>query len=251
MLRAGVRRRYSVENAAGCRDRRLEDDLRQITARLSLFAALLLAAIPALTDSRLVVEEGSDIAGDGADLPEAMREALANQEPATVTYWFAEDRAARVDGAGSLISRLDRGEAYFVNNASKTYSVIEMEGSEAGPAPPISAKLVKSSETRKIGSWNTVRYDMTIDMGEEPAAVTLWVSDSVDVDLAAYRAFIESMAESQGTDWMRSFLEIDGYPVRQEYRIGPMLSWQQLISVSQEPAPAGTYEPPAGFTKSE
>ena len=225
--------------------------MRRIATRLTLFVILLAVAIPAVGDSRLTVEEGGGVAGDGAELPEAMREALANQEPKKVTYWFAEDRAARVDNAGSLISRLDRREAYLVNNATKTYSVIEMDGAEAEPATPVSAKLVKSSETKKIDSWNTVRYNMTIDMGDEQAEVVLWVSDAVDVDMAAYRAFIESMAESQGTDWMRSFLDIDGYPVRQEYRIGPILSWQQLIAVSQEEPPIGTYEPPAGFTKTE
>jgi hypothetical protein len=228
-----------------------EDELRQIAARSIFFVTLFVVAFGGLADSRLTVEEGGGIAGDGAELPEAMREALANQEPTTVTYWFAEDRAARVDSVGGLISRLDRGEAYFVNNATKTYSVIEMEGTEAESAAPVSAKLVKSSETKKIGSWETVRYDMTIDMGDERAEVVLWVSDAVDVDMGAYRAFIESMAESQGTDWMRSFLDIDGYPVRQEYRIGPILSWQQLIAVSQEEPPPGTYEPPTGFTKTE
>ena len=228
-----------------------EDELRQIAARSIFFVTLFVVAFGGLADSRLTVEEGGGMAGDGAELPESMREALANQEPKRVTYWFAEDRAARVDSAGSLISRLDRREAYLVNNATKTYSVIETDGAEAEPATPVSAKLVKSSETKKIDSWNTVRYNMTIDMGDEQAEVVLWVSDAVDVDMAAYRAFIESMAESQGTDWMRSFLEIEGYPVRQEYRIGPILSWQQLIAVSQEPAPPGTYEPPTDFTKSE
>ena len=225
--------------------------MRQIAARLSLFLISLVVAVPGMADTRLLVEEGGGIAGDGAELPEAMREALANQKPTTVTYWFAEDRAARIDNSGGLVSRLDRGEAYLINNAAKTYSVIEMDDDEAEPPAPVSAKLVKSSETKKIGSWGTVRYDMTIDMGDEQAEVVLWVSDAVGVDMAAYRAFIESMAESQGTDWMRSFLDIDGYPVRQEYRIGPIFSWQQLIAASQEEPPAETYEPPAGFTKTE
>ncbi|MGB5816115.1 MAG: DUF4412 domain-containing protein [Thermoanaerobaculia bacterium] len=202
-----------------------------------------------MADSRLTIEEGSGLVGDGAELPEGMRESLANQEPTTVTYWFTGDRAARVDKSGSIISRLDRSEAYFVNTDAKTYTVIEMGGPEDGPAPTAVSKLVQSGETRKIASWNTVRYDMTIEMGDEPAEIVLWVSDEVDVDLSSYRAFVEAMADSQGMEWMKSFLEIDGYPVRQEFRMGPILSWQQLVSVSQEPAPAGTYEAPAGFAK--
>jgi hypothetical protein len=109
-----------------------------------------------------------------------------------------------------------------------------MGGPEDGPASAAVSKLVKSGETRQIGAWSTVRYDMTIELGD---------------DMSSYRAFVEAMADSQEMDWMRSFLEIEGYPVRQEFRMGPILSWQQLVSVSQEPAPAGTYEPPAGFKR--
>jgi hypothetical protein len=124
-----------------------------------------------------------------------------------------------------------------------------MGGPEDGPASAAVSKLVKSGETRQIGAWSTVRYDMTIELGDEPAEIVLWVSEEVDVDMSSYRAFVEAMADSQEMDWMRSFLEIEGYPVRQEFRMGPILSWQQLVSVSQEPAPAGTYEPPAGFKR--
>ncbi|TNF81720.1 MAG: hypothetical protein EP299_02010 [Acidobacteria bacterium] len=69
--------------------------MRQIAARSILFVTLFVVAFGGLADSRLTVEEGGGIAGDGAELPEAMREALANQEPTTVTYWFAEDRRGR------------------------------------------------------------------------------------------------------------------------------------------------------------
>ena len=49
---------------------------------------------------------------------------------------------------------------------------------------------------------------------------------------------------------MLKILEVDGFPVRQEFRVGPIESWQQLISVSEEAAPEGTYEIPAGFIQS-
>jgi len=219
---------------------------------IAALLALALAGIPASGDTKIVMEEGTGIAGDGAEMPEEMRQAFANQEPTTAVYWFGTDRAARVGGGGGMISRLDRGESYFVSDQTKSYTVIELGGSEDSSAAGGTAELVKTDETRKIGSWNTVRYDMTLEIaGDEPTEITLWVSDEVDVDLSAYHAIIEASAAQTGFDWMLRFLEVDGFPVRQEFRMGPIESWQQVVSISEESAPNGTYEPPTGFTKSD
>ena len=75
--------------------------------------------------------------------------------------------------------------------------------------------------------------------------------NEVDVDLSAYRALIRASAAQMGFDWMLKFLEVDGFPVRQEFRMGPIESWQQVVSISEEPAPNRTYEPPTGYTKSD
>ena len=215
---------------------------------------LVLAALPAFGDTRITMEEGTGIVGDGAELPEGMREAYAKREPKTVVYWIAKDRGARIGDSGSMITRLDRRETYVINDQTKSYSVIEMDGSKDSNSASDDSELLllKTDETRQIGSWKTIRYDMTFDMGEQATAeVVLWVSDGVDVDLSAYKAFGKAMAAQFGADWMLKIHEIDGFPVRQEFKMGSILSWQQLVSVSEEPAPAGTYEPPAGYTRSD
>jgi hypothetical protein len=149
-----------------------------------------------------------------------------------------------------MISRVDKLETYVVNDQTKSYSVIEIEGLEDPSSGPRGANLVNTGETRKIGSWNTVRYEMTASMGGEAVEIVLWVSDEIDIDFSAYRAFVQAMAAQPGFDWMLKFLEVDGFPVRQEFNMGPIMSWQELVSVSQESAPAGTFEPPAGYTRS-
>jgi len=218
----------------------------------SFVTALILAlvAFPAAGDTKMIMEEGTGLAGDGAEIPEEMRQVFANQEPTTAVYWISDDMAARVGDSGSIISRLDKGEAYFVNDQRKSYTVIELGGLEGSAAETTASDLVETGESRKIGSWNTVGYRMTLDLVGEATEVVLWISDEVDVDLAAYKAFIKATAAQPGSSWMLKFIEIDGFPVRQEVRMGAILSWQQLVSVSDEPAPKGTYEPPAGYTKS-
>lgn len=220
----------------------------------TLFAVVLilgLTAPPTYGDTKVTMQEGTGMAGDGAEMPEEMKKAFADQEPTTADYWFAKDRAARVGESGSMISRLDRGESYFVNDQSRSYSVVELGGREDSSVAAGTAELIKTGETRKIGSWDTVRYEMTLDIGGEASEITLWVSDEIDVDLSAYHALIRASASQMGFEWMLKFLEVDGFPVRQEFKMGPLLSWQQLVSISEESAPAGIYDPPAGYTRSD
>lgn len=218
---------------------------------LVLVAGLILGlGAPARGDTRIVVREGTSLAGSGEELPEGLRESLAGQEPKTVTYWFGDDRSARVDETSLLIARLDRGESYFVNRLAKSYQVIELPSGEGAESLRGAWEMTESDETRQIGSWTARRHDMTIEMGDEPIQVTLWVAD-IGIDLDAFHAFVEAVAEAQGIDWMRAYLDLDGYPVRQEVSIGGMLSWQEVQSVTEGPAPPGTYEVPAGFSEKE
>jgi len=225
----------------------MKQNRRSIIALL----ALALAALPAAGDTKMTMEEGTGLAGDGTEMPEEMRQAFANQEPTTAVYWISKDMAARIGESGSIISRLDKGEAYFVNNQTKSYSVVPLGGGEGSSTETSASELVKTGETRKIASWNAVGYRMTLDMGGEATEIVLWSSDEVDIDLAAYKAFIKATAAQPGSEWMLKFIEIDGFPVRQEVRMGPILSWQQLVSVSEEAAPKGTYDPPADYTRSD
>ena len=87
-------------------------------------------------------------------------------------------------------------------------------------------------------------------MGGQTMTITLWVSDDVGVDLDTYHAIIRASAAQMRAGWMLEFLKARGFPVRQEVRMGPILSWQQVEEINDEPAPAGIYEPPAGATRS-
>jgi hypothetical protein len=234
---------HEIEN------RSLEQAMNQLRLSFAALPILALLALPALGDTKMIMQEGTGVAGDSAEMPKEMRQAFANQEPTTATYWFTKDGAARIGGAVRMISRVDKLETYVVNDSTQSYTVLEIGGLDDPESAPSKASLVKTGGTRKIGSWDTVRYEMNADMGGEPIQVVLWVSEDIDIDFSAYRAFVQAMAAQPGFDWMLKFLEVDGFPVRQEFNLGPIMSWQELVSVSQETAPAGTFEPPAGYAK--
>ena len=189
--------------------------------------------------------------GDASELPEAVRKALAEAEPKTVTYWLASDRTARLAEDGRIIGRLDRGESYFVSTADRSYRVIEIGGEASSDENARSSfDVTNTGETRQIGPWKAVRHTMRVEMGGEPTEIELWVGD-VGVGMEEFRAFIAAFAQAQGTEWMRGYLELGGFPLRQEMRMGPMLVWQEVISIEEATAPAGTYDVPAGYAKRE
>jgi hypothetical protein len=208
---------------------------------LAVSSVLLLSAVGLATaDTRITSEERTQLT-------------MGDQERDTTTettLWFGENRAVRVTSDGRLISRLDLGEAYLINDAEESYAVIKLERSGA---PPTSAPTVKrSGETRQIGSWSAERYDLDFEVapGETGHAV-LWMSTDVDVDLDVYRAYARSVARAMNMRWLETLAGLEGYPVLQEMTVGPVRVTTRLVSIAEETPAAGFYDPPADYERKE
>jgi hypothetical protein len=165
--------------------------------------------------------------------------------------WFGQDRAARLTAEGRMISRLDRGEAYLVDDEQESYTVIPLERGEtsASVTPPT---VKRSGETRQIGSWSAERYDLDFQIapGQTGHAV-LWMSTDVDVDLEVYRAYARSVAKAMNMSWLESLADLEGYPVLQEMTVGPVRVTTRLLSITEQEPPQGLYEPPARYERQE
>jgi hypothetical protein len=212
-------------------------------SRVSILALslspLLLAPALATADTRITSEERTQMKGGERDTDQTTEAVL----------WFGPDRAARILPRGRLISRLDRGEAYLVDDTKKTYTVIRMEDK----APPLEIPTVRrSGETRQVGAWSAERYDLDFEVppGEAGHAV-LWMSTDVDVDLDVYRAYARSVARAMGMGWIQAIAELDGYPVLQETTMGPVRVTTRLVSIAEEEPPPGLYEPPADYARQD
>lgn len=221
----------------------------QLPLSVVVALGLTLACVPSATaDLRIVSTEGSSMQGDASEMPAAMRKAFGQNAPKQVTLWLGDDRSARVDDDVTMIVRLDRKEVYTLDHGDRQYRVNPIGAERASSRARATWRIERSSETRQVGQWTAVRHDLKIDMGGTSMDVTLWVAD-VGVDPKALRPFMEAFAKAQGLEWMRAYSELDGYPVRQEARIGPIVTWQEVSSIDEQPAPRGTYDVPEGYTK--
>lgn len=228
--------------------------------RATLFLVLTLLAAIAGADTLFTVKSHTDafqVAGQKQPAKDSQ-----------VKIWISGDKMRRDDGEQSMIVRLDRSRLYMVNHETKTYSELPLpidlkkmmpKGSEAmadqiANGMKLTVQVTPKTETRKVNQWNARRYDVAIQsaMGMKISSV-LWVSKEIDgyQPLNRLSATLASL-QPGSTAWAKELEKIDGYPVLQESSVDALGAKfgtrEELLAVEDKAAPAGTFEPPAGYT---
>jgi hypothetical protein len=230
--------------------------------RRTLAASLLVLALAAASraDSLLTLKSHTDAF-----------QAMGETQPARdteVRIWVAPDRLRRDDGETSMILRLDRNKLYVVNHPDKTFSELtlpvdfvrlmpkgqEQVGALWAQQMKLNVKVTPAGETRKISAWNARRVMMEITNATGmKIASTLWVSSEIAAwrDLNRLAATLASL-QPGAADWARELEKIEGFPVLREDSVDAMgarfKTREELVSAETKDAPAGLYEPPAGYT---
>jgi len=211
--------------------------------RRTVLLCLLLAA-PAAADTLLTVRSSV--------------EGLKMDQPTTgqVHIWVAADRLRRDEGETSTIVRLDRGKVYVLNHADKTYLELAAPDLQKLGAPAgaqMKVQVTATGETKKVGTWNARKYKVEISNPEGlHLDTTIWASK----DVASYQAYgklaaaLAAMQPGSG-EWARQMQQIEGFPVVQEADVtmggSRFKTREELVAVETKDAPAGTYDPPAGY----
>lgn len=239
--------------------------IRRFKTTLPVLAALLVAAAAArgaAADTLLSLKTHVDAFQVGGIKQDA--------RDTDTKLWVSEQRVRRDDGQISTILRMDQNKMYLVNHTTKTYNVFDLPidykklypqgGEEMVERMSQMAKMdvtVKpSEEKRKIDDWQVQRYDvvMTNPLGMKIETI-MWMSQDVGVDAAAFSKMTAAAASLKpGTmDWVKKMEQVKGFPVLQETTMTamgtPIKSKEQLVSVEKKDAPAGTYDPPAGYAQ--
>ncbi len=80
----------------------------------------------------------------------------------------------------------------------------------------------------------------------------MWVSNEIE-GFARFNRMAGAMASLQpgSGEWVKQLEKIDGFPVLTESRVDALGAQfgtrEELVSVETKAAPAGTYDPPAGY----
>jgi hypothetical protein len=215
------------------------------TALLPLLLLLAVPAPPAGADTLLTVR--SKVEGLKMDQP-------AGGE---IRIWVGADRLRRDEGETSSILRLDTGKIYLLNHADKTYAEVAAPDLQKPAAAGVAQMKVQVTETRdakKVGNWQARKYKVEISSPEGlHLDTTIWASK----DIAGYQAYgklssVLAALQTGSAEWSRKMQQIDGFPVIQESDVdmggSRFKTREELVSAETKDAPAGTYDPPAGYT---
>jgi hypothetical protein len=185
----------------------------------------------------------------------------------THTYWFGADGTRYDMGEMSVITRLDLKKLYFVNHGSKTYSAIDLPfdfkslvGPEMAPMMDMMAKqmaaTVTVTPTDKTGNFAGIACTYSkvdIKMAMMSMSTDSCMAETMPIDLSRYQELTKSYAELfPNMDWVKQMAEkLKGFPIRSDTTMNIMGSasgnWQELKTIEEKSAPAGTYDPPADY----
>jgi hypothetical protein len=166
-----------------------------------------------------------------------------------------------------FIVDLDKKMAYMVNHVDKSYvempmpidlvKILPPEAQAMAPMMQMSATVAETGETKKIGQWTCTGYDATLTVMGMAMKMRIWASTGVPGNLSEFAAKLMPVF-MQGTMRLneasvKEFSKIKGFQVATEVTgdiMGAKLrSTTEAVEIVEKAAPAGTYEPPAGYTK--
>lgn len=230
--------------------------------RVTMIAAILVCLLPALSpasaDSLITMKSHSD------GMP------AMGQPPTDVswTIWFG-DGVLRQDREGmSFIVNGPEKQIFIVMHDSKTYQAISLplDLTKMIPEPAremyeqqaamleMDVEVTPTDQVREIAGrtakLSRVKLSNAMGMNME---MDMWMTTELGIDTSVLKDLTSQIVSVQpmGAEWMKEIYQIEGYPVLQEGTLTIMgsevKSREELVSVEEKDAPAGTYLPPADY----
>jgi hypothetical protein len=200
--------------------------------------------------------------------------------------WVTQDKIRSDSEKQSVILRLDQNKLYMLNHEEKTYAELPldfgnmmdskmkeaMEGEDMDPEQKeammqmmqgmgqIKVTITPTSETKKIGNWNCKKYTQTMETMMGPTTSEIWATEDLKMDQDLYSKFMAAMS-GQGmfgnmmADMAEEMKKIKGVPVLTVSTVNMMgasiKSTQELIEFKEGTAPAGIFELPKAYKKTD
>lgn len=228
--------------------------------KLAAALLVLLLATPAFAQDVLVrVKTHSDAIEVGGQ-SQPPRDDVAEQ-------WFTDGKTAQRSGTTGLIVDLGASAAYLVNHADKSFvqvalpidmtKILPPEVQQMAPMLQMTATVTPTSETKTVGRWPCTGYDVTLSVMGMPMSLRVWASTEVPAKLLDFSAkvmpaFLQGQMR-MSADAVKEFAKIKGFQIATELSAemmgARMHTTTETIEILEQAAPAGTFAPPAGYTR--
>ena len=181
------------------------------------------------------------------------------------TTWIGKDRMHMDQGDNATIVRLDTMKLYVIDHTAQTYNVLDLPVDLAALVPeemkPMLAMMqfevtvIETEEHKQVGEWQTQRYDMTMSSQMFTMKSTMWVTKVKGYDPESFNSMYVHLNSLQPgmADAIKEMRKLDGLVVEQNAVMTMMGNdvgtSEKAIAIEDVDAPAGTYDPPAGYTE--
>jgi len=209
-------------------------------------------------------------------------EAMGQKNPATSDtsiIWLGENKSAMNQGdTASVITLYDKNVIYMIDHVKKSYVEVALDalgdmekmmggGEEAKKQMEamkpmmdmmkMNATVTPSDQTMKIGDWNCKKYDVKIAMGMGGADMEIWATKDAKVDFEKVADLTNSFkAMLPGFDqYITEMKKVEGLAIKTVHKVNMMnveiQSTNTIIEIKDMDAPAGTYDLPKDYKKTE
>jgi hypothetical protein len=181
--------------------------------------------------------------------------------------WISDNKFAMHSDDQSIIIDLDASKMYMIQHKSKSYVPMDLPLDLAKYFPPqmqqmmqgMSLKVNVTGEKETIGQWPCEIYEMTMTIMGMEMTQKIWASTEVPFDWKAFNErlmpqFMQAFMRL-GADSLDEFKKIQGFQIKTEMSMNmmgnTMKNTSDVLEIDSKSAPAGTYAPPAGYTKKD
>jgi hypothetical protein len=181
------------------------------------------------------------------------------------TTWIGKEKMFMDQGDNATIVRVDLMKLYVVDHTTKTYHVLDLPVDLSTLVPPemqpmlammqFQVTVTPTDEYKEVGEWKARRYNMEMTSQMFSMKSTMWVTQVAGYDPAAFNSMYVHLNSLQPgmADAVKEMSKIDGLVVEQQGIMTMMGNEvgtsEKTISIDDTDAPAGTYDPPAGYTE--
>jgi len=185
--------------------------------------------------------------------------------------WIGDKKMRMDQGSSSTVVQMDAAKMIIIDHDDKTYAEVDLPVDISSLLPPgmgeqmlammkFDVTVTASDETKKVGEWDAKRYDLKMNSSMMSMDSVLWASTETSINLTEYfDLFSEVMSLQPGMEsMMEQMRQIDGYVVSQEATMSMKFMGETTVgstdvvtSIEKVDAPAGTYDPPADYTRED
>jgi hypothetical protein len=181
------------------------------------------------------------------------------------TTWIGKEMMYMDQGDNATVVRVDLMKLYVIDHTTKTYHVLDLPVDLSALVPPemqpmlammqFQVTVTPTEEHKQVGEWNARRYDMTMTSQMFSMKTTMWATKVAGYDPEAFNSMYVHLNSLQPgmADAVKEMSKIDGLVVEQQGIMTMMGNEvgtsEKTVSIENIAAPAGTYEPPSGYTE--